>query len=303
MTSESLVTRLKTVQLVPVTAFDARGELALPVMQQHTERLLEAGVRVLIPCAGSAEFHSLSLDEIVATVKMMRQVAGKEAVIMAPIGLRLQDALALGERTIEAGADCILVMPLDFPYLSDAGARDYYTALLERLNVPLLLYKKSEIPSDDLLLELAEHPRLIGVKYAVNDLPAFQQVVERDRGRIEWYCGSAERFAPYYALAGAPGYTSGAGNICPRVTLAMHAALAAGNWTEAFRLQRILLPIECYRARQGNSYNISLLKYAIRATGLDFGEPRPPQRRLTAAEQREIDALLTPILNAERELA
>jgi 4-hydroxy-tetrahydrodipicolinate synthase len=152
-------------------------------------------------------------------------------------------------------------------------------------------------------LELAEHPQVIGVKYAVNDIDAFQRVVQDDEGRIDWYCGSAERFAPFFMLAGAKAYTSGAGNICPHLTLAMHEACAAGDWAQALRLQQIIRPIEDYRARGASSYNISFLKYAANKLGLDFGPPRPPQRRLSADEEHEIDALLEPILAAEAELA
>ena len=66
---------------------------------------------------------------------------------------------------------------------------------------------------------------------------------------------------------------------------------------------RILRPIEDYRARAGDSYNISMLKAALRLTGRDFGPPRPPQRRITAAEETEIRALMEPILAAERGLS
>jgi 4-hydroxy-tetrahydrodipicolinate synthase len=130
----------------------------------------------------------------------------------------------------------------------------------------------------------------------------FRKVVLADKGRVEWLCGSAERFAPYYMLAGAPGYTTGAGNLCPRLTLAMHAAFAAGEYAEGMRLQRILLPIEDYRERAGDSYNISMLKHAMHLLGLDFGPARPPQRQLTDDERREIDGLMTPILAAEADL-
>jgi len=294
---------LRTVQLVPVTAFDAAGQLNLEPMRELTRRLYAAGVRVFIPCAGSAEFHSLSADEIVASVRMTRETAGPDAIVMAPVGQQLSFAIEVGQRSRDAGADCLLVMPLSFPYLSDAGARDYLLALLEATASPTLIYKKDALPSDALLLEMAGQPHVVGVKYAVNDLDAFQKIVQQDNGRIDWFCGSAERFSPFFALAGAPGYTSGAGNICPRLTLAMHAALTRGDWSEALRFQKLIRPIEDYRARAGSSYNISFLKHAITRTGLDFGQPRPPQRRLTPAEMQEIDALLEPILAAEAELA
>lgn len=294
--------KLRTVQLVPATGFDANGELALDAMREHTRRLFEAGIRVFIPCAGSSEFHALRIEEITAAIRMTREVVGQQACVMAPVGLQLHYALELGRKCLDAGADSLLVMPLDFPYLCDAGARDYYHAILNELAAPTLFYKKADIPSDPLLLELADHPKVVGVKYAVNDLDAFNRVVSNDDGRIDWYCGSAERFAPFYMLAGATGYTSGAGNLCPRITLALHAACAAGDWPRAMRLLQILRPIEDFRARAANSYNICVLKYALRHLGLDFGDVRPPQRRLTDAEKREVDKILPPILEAEAEL-
>jgi 4-hydroxy-tetrahydrodipicolinate synthase len=303
MSTNTLRQRLRTVQLVPLTAYDGDGELAPHLMKQLIARSREAGVRCFIPCAGSAEFDSLSLEEIAGGVAATREAAGDESVVLAPLGRQIRQALELGRRAHRAGADAVLVMPLDFPYLADAGARDYYLALADTLPCPVLIYKKAPIPSDALLLELAEHPNVAGVKYAVNDVDAFQRIVQEDGGRIEWTCGSAERFAPFFMLAGATGYTSGAGNICPRLTLAMHAAITAGNWPEAMRLQRLLRPIEDFRARAGSSYNISFLKHALALTGLDFGPARPPQRRLTDVEKREIESMLPAILEAEEELA
>lgn len=291
---------LRTVQVIPLTAFDVGGELALEPMRTLTERLLEAGVRLFLPCAGSAEFHSLATEEIVAAIQMTREVVQDAAVILAPVGRQLQEAFRLAELSLDAGADGLLVMPLDFPYLSDAGARDYYHALLDRFDCPITLYKKAPIPTDSLLLELAGHPRMVSVKYAENDIDALQRIVRDDGGRIEWICGSAERFAPFFMLAGATGFTSAAANLCPRLSLAMLQAIQEGDWDEALRLQQIIRPIEEYRARSGNSYNIAFLKYAMKHVGLDFGHPRPPQRRLTPGETREIDAMLPPILEAEQ---
>jgi 4-hydroxy-tetrahydrodipicolinate synthase len=295
--------RLRSPQLIPMTAYDEHGELNLAPMRTLTQRVFDAGMRVFVPCAGSAEFQSLSAEEILATVEMTKEVIGDEGVVLCPVGQQLRWTLDLGRDAATAGADGVLIMPLAFPYLSNVGAEDYYRAVLDTLEIPVLIYKKSEIPSDELLLRLAEHPNMLGVKHAVNDVNAFRQVVTADRGRIGWFCGSAERFAPFYMLAGADGYTTGAGNLCPRVTLAMYDALSHGRWEEGMRLLDVLRPIEDYRSRAGGSYNISFLKYALQATGLNFGPPRPPGRRLTSAEQQEIDLLLKPIWAAEEELA
>ncbi|MEX0718390.1 MAG: dihydrodipicolinate synthase family protein [Planctomycetaceae bacterium] len=295
--------RLRTVHLVPLTAFDSRDRIDEDVQREHTARMAAAGIRVFLPAAGTGEFHNLSPDEIVQLVRITREAAGPDAAIFAPVGYQLAQAIDVGRRSIDAGADGIMLMPLAHPYVSDVGARDYFTAILDAVKRPALVYKKAAVPSDALLLELAEHPHVVGVKYAQNELQHFRNVVLADGGRIEWLCGSAERFAPFYMLAGAPGYTTGAGNVCPHLTLAMHAAFAAGEYDEGMRLQSLILPIEEYRARAGDSYNISMLKHAASWQDLDFGQPRPPQRCLTDSERAEIDELLEPILEVERDLA
>jgi 4-hydroxy-tetrahydrodipicolinate synthase len=293
---------LRTVHLVPLTAFDSSGRLAAEVQARHTARMVAAGIRVFLPAAGTSEFHSLSADEIVELVRVTRDAAGPDAQVFAPVGLQLGHAIDVGRRSIAAGANGIMFMPFAHPYLSNDGARDYYRQVMDAVQAPVLVYKKSPIPSDELLLELAGDPRVVGIKYAENNLHAFRKVVLADRGRVEWLCGSAERFAPYYMLAGAPGFTTGAGNICPNLALAMHTALISGEHTEGMRWQKLILPIEDFRAQEGDSFNISMLIFAMSVLGEDFGPPRPPQRQLSRADQAAIEELLRPILAAEQEL-
>jgi 4-hydroxy-tetrahydrodipicolinate synthase len=219
------------------------------------------------------------------------------------VGLQVAHAIDVGRRSLEAGANGVMFMPFAHPYLCNTGVAEYYRTVIEALRCPTLIYKKSAVPADSLLLELAENPHVVGIKYAENNLHDFRKVVLADRGRIEWLCGSAERFAPYFMLAGSTGYTTGAGNIAPHVTLAMHAAFAAGAWQEGMRYQQALLPLEEYRAREQDSYNISMLKWAVRRTGLNFGPTRPPQRSLTPADQQAIDRLTDELLEIEQQLA
>ena len=303
MTASYDLELLRTVHLVPLTAYDSAGDINTDLQLEHISRMAAAGIRVFMPAAGTSEFHSLSADEIVELVRIAREAAGPEAQIFAPVGLQVGYAVEVGRRSIESGATGIMFMPLAHPYLSDDGAGDYYRTIIDAVQAPTLIYKKADIPSDGLLLDLAGNPHVVGVKYAQNNMHAFRKVVLADGGRIEWLCGSAERFAPFYMLASAGGYTTGAGNLCPHITLAMHAAFAAEEYQEGLRLQQILLPIEDYRARAGDSYNISMLKYAMTLIGKDFGLPRPPQRQLTASERSDIAALMQPILAAEEEVA
>ncbi|MDR3622699.1 MAG: dihydrodipicolinate synthase family protein [Paludisphaera borealis] len=297
------LSRLDTVQLVPLTPFSSDGSKVLPdVLGSFTSWLYDAGVRVFLPGAATSEFHSLSAEEVVTCVAATRSALPDDAVVIAPIGMSVSHALSIGKGAIDAGADALLVMPPVHPYLCDAGMGDYFRALTDALPLPFLAYKKGPFPSDELLGELSRAGRLVGVKYAVNEVDAVTRFIESHRGKLGVYCGTAERFAPFFHLAGATGYTSGAGNICPRLTLAMHRALAGGDYAKAMQFLRTIRPIEDYRARSGDSYNVSMLKTAIKFRGRDFGPPRPPQRRLTPLEETEVRTLLEPILAAEAEL-
>src|SRR5262249_5469402 len=91
---------LRTVHLVPLTAYDAAGKLALEVQKRHSARMSAAGIRVFLPAAGTSEFHSLSADEIVEIVRATRQGAGPEAQIFAPVGLQVQHAIDVGRRSL-----------------------------------------------------------------------------------------------------------------------------------------------------------------------------------------------------------
>ncbi len=294
---------LRTVHLVPLTAFDDAGRLNLEVQAEHAKAMYSAGIRAFLPAAGTSEFHSLSADEVVDVTRTVKQATGEDAVVFAPVGLQVGHAIDVGTRAVEAGADGIMFMPFSHPYMSDEGALDYYSQVINAVAAPTLVYKKAPIPTDQLILRLAENDHVVGVKYAVNNMHQFHTARMADSHGIEWVCGSAERYAPFFMLAGSPGYTTGAGNLCPHLTLAMHAAFSAGQYEEGMRLQRLILPIEDYRARQGDSYNISMLKHGATVLGWNFGSPRAPQRQLTGEEKREIESMLEPILAAEKELA
>lgn len=296
------LSRLDTVQLVPPTPFSEDGRtVKYDELARFTESVVKVGVSVLLPAAGTGEFHSLSGGEVIGCVQATRDAA-PEAVVIAPIGFGVGHAVQIGQRAAEIGADALLLMPPVHPYLSDAGFRDYFNAIAASVPLPLLAYKKGPVPSDNLLTELGQGGRLVGVKYAVNEMDAFTKFVDVNRGKLGLYCGTAERFAPFFMLAGATGYTSGLGNLVPKLTLAMHTALKTGNYPEAMRLLGVVRPIEDFRALAGDSFNISAIKAAMQIAGWNFGPVRPPQRKLSSDELAQLRKVIEPMLAAESKL-
>src|SRR5437764_14768838 len=197
MASRFDLSRLDTVQLVPPTPFTADGSAIVPErLSDFVRSVVSAGMRVFLPAAGTGEFHSLSAAEVVACVRATREAAGRDGVVLAPVGFGPAHAVEIGRQAAGAGADALLLMPPVHPSLSDAGFRDYFEAIAAAVPLSLLTYKKGSVPSDALLTSLATEGRLVGVKYAVNDLDAFACFADRVRSRLGLYCGTAERYAP-----------------------------------------------------------------------------------------------------------
>ena len=185
MTAEYDSSLLRPVPLVPLTALASQGRINTEVQANHLSSMYGAGMRVYLPAAGTSEFQSLTADEVVELVRITREASGPDAQIFAPVGLQVGHATEVARRSIEAGADGIMFMPFVHPYMSDAGARDYYLEVIDAVEAPTLIYRKGPIPTDELLLELADDPRVVGVKYAVNEMHEFRTTVLADGGRIE----------------------------------------------------------------------------------------------------------------------
>ena len=67
------------------------------------------GALVYLPAAGTSEFQSLSADEVVELVRITREASGPDAQIFAPVGLQVGHAVEIGQRSMEAGADGIII--------------------------------------------------------------------------------------------------------------------------------------------------------------------------------------------------
>lgn len=295
-----------TVHLVPPTPFDPTGKhIDTGRLISETRLAIDAGIRVIIPGAGTGEFHSLSESEAGTVLEIVTEVVASypNTLVLAPVGLGIEAAIRSGIKAKEQGAHGVLVMPPVHPYLSDEGIAGYFERIAQEAGIPVWVYKRGPTPSDTALLRLIDSGIIAGVKYAVNDVNAVTSFVRSVAGRAEVVCGTAERFAPFFHLAGARGFTSGAAALFPRTSLKLHAALDEGNFLEAMRLRAILEPLEAFRARQNDALNISVVKAGLALLGRNVGPARLPNRPLTTAELSELEIVVQKLQDFETTLS
>ena len=92
---------------------------------------------------------------------------------------------------------------------------------------------------------------------------------------------------------GARGFTSGLINVWPERSLAIHAALEAGDYSGANELIAGMKAFEEIRAEEMNGTNVTGVKAALVALGRDCGPTRPPSAwPLSSAQQAKLDAFI-----------
>lgn len=272
---------------VLVTPFDADDRVDPALLSRIADRVAAAGVHALVAGGNTGEFYTLDSDEIRAVHDAAIAGNAGRSMLIAGVGRALKEAIALGRRAAEAGADAVMVhQPLD-PFAAPQSQADYFIAVAEAMPVPVLAYLRSDALALKDIMAVADHPNVAGVKFATTNLMRLAECIRASgEGTARWICGLAEGWAPAFYAQGARGFTSGLVNVAPERSLAIHAALEGGQYEEARRLVAEIAPFETMRTRFNNGANVTVVKSALALMGYPVGPVRVPGLPALSADDR-----------------
>lgn len=276
MNLSSVRDRLKDVVVTNVTPFSAEGTLDVTAVGRQATYMVDRGINVIVAGGNTGEYTSLTLDEANAVTATVVQAVGDRATVLAGVGWSSGYAIEQAQQAEAAGAQGIMVHHPVHTYINREALRGYYERILDSVGIGVVLYKRGPEFTDALIGELVHHPRVVGVKYAVNDVNAFANLVADSTDDVAWVCGTAERWAPFFALAGAHGFSSGLANVMPRETLELRNALRSEDWGLAMKMRAELTPLEELRQNNWAGNNVPVIKEGLRLVGLDTGTVREP---------------------------
>jgi 4-hydroxy-tetrahydrodipicolinate synthase len=294
MTTFDFRQALQGISGVPVTAYDAGGEVETGVTAAVYARVAKAGIHNIVAAGNTGEFYALTPAEILKVYEAAINGVGGKAPVTAAIGRSQREALSMARQAKEMGASAVMShQPVD-PFAAPQSQIDYFIGLAEGSELPLVAYVRADGFSVNDMVRLSGHPNVAGVKFATTDIMLLSRAIAAsDPNGALYVCGLAESWAPAFSAAGARGFTSGLVNVAPQFSLQVHDALTAGDFPAARKIVEKIELFERLRTRYRNGANVTVVKEAMEILGFEVGPVRAPGlARLDKEDRATLERLL-----------
>jgi 4-hydroxy-2-oxoglutarate aldolase len=167
------------------TPFYPDGNVYFKKLEHNVDRYSRTPVSGIVVLGSTGEAIMLSDQERRDVLKVAREVAAPNKLLVAGTGIESAiETLRLTEYAAELGYDVAMVRTPHYykKQMAPANILAFYRMVSDRSPLPVLIYNFPQatgydIPAD-LVIELAEHPNLIGIKESSGDVEKVSKMVE-----------------------------------------------------------------------------------------------------------------------------
>jgi len=273
------------------TPFDDDGRIDHDQLARDSRRLAEGGVDGLVPVGSTGESATLSHDEHVEVVETV--VDAVDLPVVAGAGSNAtREAISLGQRAADAGADGLLLISPYYNKPEPAGMERHFRRIADAVDLPQIVYN---VPSRtgrsievDTTVALSSHENVVGYKAASADLGLISEVVERTRDEEFNVLAGDDGLALPICAVGGRGLISVAANVEPERTAGVVDACLAEDYETARERHHELGPL--FRAIFHETNPIPI-KEAMDVWGHGPAEMRDPLTRATPETRALLEAI------------
>ena len=244
MKQKTLFRGIATALATPMTSsgaidYDAYGRLI--------DWQIESGVTGLVTCGTTGEASTMTAEEHRQTIAFaVKRAAGRVPVIAGTGANCTEKAVELTRFACAAGADACLVVTPYYNKATQRGLIAHYTAIADASDKPVILYNvpsRTGVNIQPATLEkICRLPQVVAVKEANPDVAQAMEKINLVGDDATFYCGNDDLTIPLMVL-GFQGVISVLSNVMPAETSKMTSLALSGNWAEASKMQRDLLPM------------------------------------------------------------
>ncbi|HOP67418.1 MAG TPA: 4-hydroxy-tetrahydrodipicolinate synthase [Methanoregulaceae archaeon] len=268
-------------------------DVDLEGLRSNIEFLIGQGVHGIVPCGSTGESATLSFEEHDRVISETIDVVNGRVPVLAGTGSNnTAEAVALTKNAKELGADGVLVISPYYNKPNRSGLVKHYTILAD-LDIPVVMYnvpgRTGQNLLPDMVIELASHPNIVGIKEASGDIGQVSRIIE---GTLDEdflvISGDDGITLPMLAIGGA-GVISVAANVEPGRMVSMFEYFCDGDLEMALDIHYELSPL--FRAMFIDTNPIPVKK-AVELRGMAAGPVRLPLDELDAQKTHALKEVL-----------
>ena len=230
-----------------ITPMHTDGSIDYESMRDLLEWHIESGTSAIVVSGTTGEAPTLKQAEVVELVKFSKKVInGRLALIVGSGTNSTASSIELSQAVESAGADALLVVVPYYNKPSQEGIKAHFLAVTEAVELPIILYNVPGRTVADMLpetvLELSEHPRIIGLKEAKEYDNRIQEIIAKCKGKLTLLSGDDLSCREFISLGG-DGVISVTANLLPKEMSEMCAAALAGDATKALKIDQNMISL------------------------------------------------------------
>jgi 4-hydroxy-tetrahydrodipicolinate synthase len=219
-----------------ITPFKNDGSLDDVAVRKLVRMQIDNGVTGVVPVGTTGESPTTTAAEDLRIIEVAVEESAGRALVMAGTGSNsTHEALQYTQAAKDAGADACLVVCPYYNKPTPDGLKQHYAAIAD-LGLPVIVYNikgRTGINIDtDTLMNIAQHPMVVGVKEASGDINQMKEVIARRAGDFTVLSGD-DGITLELMRAGGDGVISVASNIAPREVAELVRHAANGAWADA----------------------------------------------------------------------
>jgi 4-hydroxy-tetrahydrodipicolinate synthase len=275
--------------VTPITADEQPDE---PVLRNHIDYMIEAGISGILAFGSNGEFYMLEEDEMEKILKIMiDQVRNRVPVYMGVGAVRTSKCIRLARLGVRLGAWGVSVLQPMFIKPTEDELRDHFTAIARAVpDIPVLLYNnpgRTGYPISQAVVEdLARRvPNIVGMKDSSGDLTETMEFIRRNRELgFKVLVGKDTLIYPGLEV-GAVGAVCSTANYMPELVCPVYELFMAGKKQEALEAQYQLNPIRL--ATDKSSFPVAA-KDCSNLRGRNMGDPYLPNKPSPPAQMENL---------------
>jgi 4-hydroxy-tetrahydrodipicolinate synthase len=276
-----------------VTPMHDNGDIDYPGLRRLIDWHIAEGTDCIGVVGTTGESPTVSVEEHCEIIRVAVEHAAGRVPIMAGAGANsTHEAIELSRFAKKVGADCTLQVVPYYNKPSQEGLYQHFRAIVEAVDIPLLLYNVPGRTVADLqhdtVMRLAQIPGIVGIKDATGNIERAAWLIKHAPRGFSIYSGD-DGSAIALMLLGGHGNVSVTANVAPRLMHELCMAAVEGQARRAAEIQLRLLPLHRQLFCEPSP---APTKWAMARLGLCGAAVRLPIVALTSAGQAQVEQAL-----------